>query len=295
MPEKFFHGDPKSRGYFEGWYFKQQNGRETIAFIPAFHVDRFGAASASIQVVTDHSARCACFPADAFCAEEERLHVRVGESEFTRGGCRLDIESEELTVLGALRFSDHALPGGDMMGPFRHVPRLPCRHSVFSLAHRVEGELLIDGRRIEFQEGAGYIEGDRGVSFPDRYVWTQANWEGNSVMLSVADVPLFGRTIAGIVGFVYCGGSETRIATYHGARAAEISNARVVVRQGDFTLTVEPAQTEHHLLRAPQYGGMTRVIRENVACRVRYIAQKGGTTVFDVSLDQASFEGNWYP
>ena len=31
--------------YFEGWYLKQQNGRDTVALIPAIHIDRRGGCS----------------------------------------------------------------------------------------------------------------------------------------------------------------------------------------------------------------------------------------------------------
>lgn len=37
--------------YFEGWYLKQQNGRDTVALIPAIHIDRRGGCSASLQVI----------------------------------------------------------------------------------------------------------------------------------------------------------------------------------------------------------------------------------------------------
>lgn len=38
--------------YFEGWYFKLQTGQgEALALIPAFHIDRSGRRSASLQVI----------------------------------------------------------------------------------------------------------------------------------------------------------------------------------------------------------------------------------------------------
>ena len=49
---KYFHGANKKKSYFEGWYLKQQNQEETLAFIPAWHVDGRGRPSASLQVVT---------------------------------------------------------------------------------------------------------------------------------------------------------------------------------------------------------------------------------------------------
>lgn len=42
----------RPRGYFKGWYFKQQNDTDTVALIPAFHTDDCGNSSASLQVIT---------------------------------------------------------------------------------------------------------------------------------------------------------------------------------------------------------------------------------------------------
>ena len=44
------------QAYFEGLYFKQQNEKESVALIPAVHVDGRGRRSASLQIVTDEGA-----------------------------------------------------------------------------------------------------------------------------------------------------------------------------------------------------------------------------------------------
>ena len=57
-----FHGTGKRRSYFEGWYFKQQNEEDTVALIPAFHVNATGQASASLQVITNEGSCYVSFP-----------------------------------------------------------------------------------------------------------------------------------------------------------------------------------------------------------------------------------------
>lgn len=69
---------------------------------------------------------------------------------------------------------------------------MQCRHSVFSMGHRVDGQLTINGQVYHFQNDMGYIEGDCGSSFPERYIWTQCSFPNGSLMLSVADIPLYG-------------------------------------------------------------------------------------------------------
>ena len=56
----------------------------------------------------------------------------------------------------------------DIMVPFRWVPGMECRHSVFSMKHSVNGEIRINGKSYLFHHGTGYWEGDRGRSFPEK-------------------------------------------------------------------------------------------------------------------------------
>lgn len=58
-------------------------------------------------------------------------------------------------------------------------------------------------------------------------------------MLSVADVPLGGTHITGIIGVILLDGKEYRLATYLGAKAVSIENEEVIVRQGNRTLTAK--------------------------------------------------------
>ena len=138
-----FHGERKRRSYFEGWYFKQQNGRDTVALIPAFHRDESGKPSASLQILTDTESDsdsfCLDFPPEAFCADRRKLLVRTGNCIFSERGCRLDGKDSDFEIHGDLEYSPFFRPKYDIMGPFRFVPFMECRHSVFSLVHRVNG------------------------------------------------------------------------------------------------------------------------------------------------------------
>lgn len=289
----FFHGGRHAGGYFEGWYFKQQNQGQTVAFIPAYHVDVHGAASASLQVITEEEAFSVNYPAGAFRAEKNRPAVRLGESLFTPYGCRLHCASRAGSAQGVLRFRRIVRPAYGIMGPFSKIPFLQCRHEVFSVRHQVDGVLVVNGRPYRFDRGEGYLEGDRGCSFPQRYVWTQCCHNGVSVMLSVADIPFPGARFTGCIGFVWAGGREYRIATYLGARPVLISGREVCVRQGELFLFVRLLGGGGHPLQAPVKGGMNRVIRESPACPVRYRLQQGRKTIVDFVCERASFENAW--
>lgn len=288
-----FHGKGKRTSYFEGWYLKQQNESETVALIPAYHIDSAGKASASLQVITDEGEWHLDFPAHAFSAEPDRFRVRMGDCTFTEQGCELQWAGQDCTLDGSLRFGPFTPLAKDIMGPFRFMPLMECRHSVFSLNHRVDGEMRLNSKAFCFKNGAGYMEGDRGNSFPKRYVWTQCGWDGNCIMLSVADIPLAKTSFTGCIGLIYLNGRQHRIATYLGARLLHISDDMAVVRQGSLTLTVKLIKARPHMLRAPDAGHMTRLIRESPSCRVEYLCTLGRQTLCHLVSDRAGFEGNW--
>ncbi len=279
------------RSYFEGWYYKQRGVDGTVALIVARHRDISAVESASLQIITEEGSQSAFFPASEF--EMDGPRVRLGNSAFSQRGLSIDVRKDELSVEGTLSFGPIAGPVGDIMGPFRFAPGLECRHAVASMRHTVDGVLMIGGRRYAFEGGVGYIEGDRGTSFPKRYVWTHADWEGNSLMLSVADVPFHGFSFVGCVGFLYLNGKETRIASYRGARVITATAHAVEIRQGKMTLLVEAQQKRVHRLLAPTKGGMTRTIYESASCPVRYRCTVGEKALFDFVCPHASFEGNW--
>ena len=112
------------------------------------------------------------------------------------------------------------------MGPFRYVPFMQCRHSVFSMRHPVDGILSINGTPYEFQNAIGYMEGDRGYSFPTKYAWTQCSFPDGALMLSIAEIPFGGFHFTGIIGIVHLRRKEYRLATYLGAKAVKIEVAK---------------------------------------------------------------------
>lgn len=288
-----FHGSRKKHSYFEGWYLKQQNSGETLALIPAYHISRKGEPSASLQIITDEAAYCIPFEAEEFQADPRRFCVQIAGNTFCEKGVLLNLHTKDVSLTGKLRFGPLTPLLSDIMGPFRFVPFLQCRHSVLSLTHRVNGFVELNGKRFLFENGTGYIEGDRGASFPSSYLWTQCNWYEQgpcSVMLSVASIPFLGASFTGCICSVYYGGREYRLATYQGAKVLRWVKDEAIVAQGSRLLQVNLLEQNAHNLRAPSRGAMSRTIRESPSCRVRYRFFDGKRTVFDFISTQGSFE-----
>lgn len=288
-----FYGANKRRSYFEGWYFKQQNASETIAFIPAFHVDKDGKASASVQIITNAETYHARFPYGVFEADTGCLRIKIGSSVFSERGCKLNILTDDFSLKGMLCYGPFASIRNDIMGPFRFAPFLQCRHSVFSMYHTVNGSIVLNGRQIAFKNAAGYAEGDRGISFPKRYIWTQCLHGGVSIMISIADIPFYGFRFTGCIGYIYMNGTECRVATYLNAKIKHISNDGFVIEQGKLTIRAQLMDASFQYLRAPESGDMLRLIHESASCRVKYSVTVDRRVLADFTDERAGFESNW--
>lgn len=273
---------------FRGWYFKCQNGSQTLAAIPAAHGSGRGGSS-SVQIITDAGAWSFDFPRGAYREYKNGFGVDVGGNVFDSRGMDLRLKSGGRAVEGRVRFGPLAPVRYDIMGPFKAVPFMECRHSVVSMGHSVTGEISVNGELFRFDNGSGYIEGDRGRSFPREYIWTQCHYDGGSLMLSVADIPMAGLHFRGCIGVVLWRGREYRLATYLGARA-KLGGQEVTVRQGDRLFTARLLERRAHPLNAPAGGKMSRTIHESAACAASYRFEAGGELIFDFTTDRASFE-----
>ena len=148
----------RSKGYFQGWYFKCSNGDKTIAFIPAYHRSE-NITSASLQVITDDEVFNIPFQKLRYTTKP--LSVKIGDCVFSEKGVTLYFQSNECKLKGQLRFDSLSPVAYDIMGPFALVPFMQCRHSVFSMSHRIDGNITLNDKSFDFDNGIGYIEGDR--------------------------------------------------------------------------------------------------------------------------------------
>lgn len=275
------------QNYFKGWYFKCGSGDNTIALIPAFHRSN-GRQTASLQVITKN----ASYPVllDTLHCKEKPLSVTSGHCAFSEQGLKLRLQNDTITLKGQLRFRALSPIRYDIMGPFRFIPFLQCRHSVYSMRHQVDGQLICNGQLFRFRGAPGYLEGDCGSSFPERYLWTQCFFKNGSLMLSVADIPILGFHFTGIIGVILIDKKEYRIATYLGARLTYAAGNTVVVRQGSYELTAVLLEKNALPLHAPDNGKMNRTIHESAACKAYYRFSRNGKTLCELISTEASFE-----
>lgn len=274
-------------GFFYGWYMKCQSDTQTLAVIPAVH--KAGKKrTCSIQIITDDAAWTVTFNADSY--RRIRKNIFIGENRFGEKGIKLAIHTPQLSIKGKLDFGSLCPLKYDIMGPFALAPFMECRHSVWSMRHSVRGNVYVNGQKYSFHNAWGYWEGDRGRSFPKEYIWTQCCFSGGALMLSVADIPMAGIHFTGIISVILWQGKEYRIATYLGAKVAQIENNMVQIIQGSLELEAQLLEASERPLKAPAKGDMIRTIHESASCRVFYRLRKKGCTIFAFETDRASFE-----
>lgn len=289
--------------YFYGWYFRCQGSEGSAVVIPAVHLSG-KKRSCSIQVITQKGSLYREFPIRQFRINREKGILQIGENLFSKKGIRLRFEATSLCspggqekreqknvpVHGFLRFGQFSEPKYDIMGPFAFLPEMECRHAVYSMKHTVSGVLDLNGAILHFENGLGYMEGDSGTSFPERYLWLQDFWPGGSFMAAAASIPLGKICFTGTLGFLFVNGREYRFATYLGAAVKKMEHGELLIRQGLCQLSIRILQPKGHVLKAPVAGRMTRNIREEIGCRAEITLMKGKQVVFHRVTDQAAAE-----
>lgn len=289
--QKYFYGENKSGPYFEGWYFKcQMLDGHSLAVIPALHIRKDGQRSASIQVVTEDKAWWLEYPGAMFTASANSLCIQIGANRFSQKGLRLNIEQSGISLHGEVCFGPFLSLKSDIMGPFRWLSNMECAHSVISMEHSTQGGLELNGRILNLNGGTGYIEADRGRSFPPAYLWTQCMWNNCSLMLSIATIPLGKIRFTGCICAIILNGQEYRIATYRGAKIQNWSAQGATVCQGKYRLEVQLLDQIAQPLYAPSDGEMNRTVHESLCAKVRYRFWRDKELLFDHADAHAGFE-----
>ncbi len=290
----FFLSAKGTGPYFEGWYFKHQNTQgQTLALIPAYHIDKEGCRTASLQIISKDQSWRLEYPASQLQISRQSFQVQIGQSSFGEQGIDLHILQDGLSLRGVLRYGPFTALQSDIMGPFQFFAGMQCSHGVISMGHPLEGTLELNGKHLDFSNGTGYIETDRGRSFPGKYLWTQCLWNGpepGSLMLAAATIPLPVGGFTGCICSLLYGGLEYRLASYRGVRIEAWSSSGAVIRQGKYRLEAELLNERRQPLRAPMEGRMERTIHESLCAEARYRFWHGDNLLFQHMDSNASFE-----
>ncbi len=264
---------------FEGWYFKHQKKDDMVAFIPGQ-----AESGAFIQLISQDGAR-------QFEISNLSINngmIRADKCWFSRRGCHIALPG----IRGEIAYGPFTPLCSDIMGPFRFFP-MECRHGVLSMAHTLQGSVIMDGHLHNFDGGLGYVEKDSGTSFPRSYLWIQCNDfpKPCSIMASIAYIPFGTSAFWGCICAILYHGREYRLATYRGVKIQAFTPEHICLSQGSHLLELDIAPSHAgHPLRAPQRGKMSSTIRESGNAHLRARLWKRGNLVFDLQSDRAVYE-----
>lgn len=296
-----FQGNKKNKNYFEGWYFKMvsEHGSSIISVIPGLSLSKDGKKQhAFIQLIDGVTAQTKyfSFPIEEFSFSKKEMAIKIGKNYFSKQKMILDLKGENTEIAGEVTFSDPVnyksnkflTPG--IMGWYRFVPFMQCYHGVVHLTNTLAGDLKIDGKFFNFDNGKGYIEKDWGSSMPSSWIWMQSNHfenQNSSFMLSVADIPWLGKSFVGFLGFFYYNDKTYHFATYRRTKLLleivdkDQVNIKIMNPKNTFVLEVKSNNTG--LLKAPFEGSMDRRIPESIdaTLKIMMISKKDSVIMID--------------
>ena len=280
----------KSVSYFEGWYFKITSSDLSIAFIPGIQVNQKGG-KAFIQVITNDKSYHVDYDLESFSFSHQPFYVRIGSNYFSNELIKLDLPN--IPLKGTIAFSNgknisSTLLKPNIMGPFSYLPFMECYHSILQMKGEVNGNIQLGNKDYSILKGISYIEKDWGTSFPESYLWIQANTfnqENVSFMLSIAQIPLFKTNFTGLICALMIGKKEYRFATYNNTIIInyEIINEKlyVTIKKGCLMLSLDALLTSKFELFAPKKGEMIRTIEESICSKIHLILKENEKVIFE--------------
>jgi hypothetical protein len=306
---EIFQGNKKKRNYFEGWYFKMvsADGVSILSVIPGIAISHNGKEQhAFVQVINGKTAATTyySFPINEFSFSRKEFAIKIGPNYFSADRIVLDLHSDSSSVSGEIKMSNsiklksRKILNPGIMGWYRFVPFMECYHGVVSLTHQLEGSLILNGTKLNFSKGLGYIEKDWGSSMPSAWVWMQSNHftqSNSSFMLSVANVPWMGKSFTGFLGFFLHDSILYRFATYTHAKISldetGLNATKIKIKDRKNTYIIEASRNRSGLLKAPVKGSMDRRIPESIDAKlILTVLDKKEKVIFKDSTSIAGLE-----
>lgn len=293
----------KSKNYFEGWYFKNTNDNNGIAFIPGINISNKNK-KAFIQVLTTNSSYFIDYHINDFKFNYSPFYIKIGNNLFSKEGINLDIKDKKqnLTICGKIKYLNNkniqtSFLYPNIMGPFSYIPFMECNHAILAMKNTTYGEISLNNTKIQFNNGIGYIEKDWGYSFPKSYIWCQGNNFKNSkatFMLSIADIPFKLFTFTGVICDLIINDIEYKFTTYNNCKILEydiIDNfLNISLKKGKYSLNIYSTIDLGHKLSAPVKGKMEKEIFESISSSITLTLKKDNIIIFSDTSNNCGLE-----
>ena len=289
----------KNKNYFEGWYFKNTNKKETISFIPGINITKQDK-KAFIQIITNDSSYFVEYDENDFYFNHDPFFIRIGNNYFDYNTIEINIndKKQHLYIEGRLTYTNHNkiqtnLFHPNIMGPFSYLPFMECNHALLSMKHHIHGTMKINHKVLIFDQGIGYMEKDWGISFPKKYIWLQGNHFNNekaSFMLSIADIPFQVFHFRGLICMLKIDEIEYLFTTYNLAKIktchVERNYINIILKRNNYILEIKAFCNTGNILFAPIKGQMIKNIVESISSTIEItLKHKHKILFFDTSIN----------
>lgn len=281
--ELAYHG--WKEGSFEGWYIRVSDSHCSLAVIIGISQEETDP-HAFIQTIDTISktSQYIRYPLCQLMIKEDPFTIFLGDSIFSESGLLLHLQNTKIEIHGEFLFGifhplKQTLYTPTIMGPFTYISNMECIHSLISIAHKVTGHVTIQGQSLSI-DGCGYIEKDRGISFPKRYIWLQSNTcieTKASIFLAHAHIPIKKLNFQGFLALLEVNGRQYRFATYYGAIVKRKNHGdgsfTLIIYQGLYRMFLRIEKGMAYPLSAPQKGSMGLKVSEGLdgTCYIRLI------------------------
>ena len=278
------------RRFFEGWYFRLTDPirKKSLALIPGISLGTDS--HAFVQIITDE---CETdyhrFALSEFSVSKKPLIIKVGSNLFSTQHLQLHLTGK-IKVKGLVKFTDLSPLRFNLMGPFGWLPNLPCYHQIISMKHYANGTLSVNNKTWNSAE-IGYIETDKGHSFPHGHIWLQCNTFTDhelSLSLAVSEITWRRRSIPVCYALLTTPQQNYYLTTWLGAKTKLIAyqgrNLQVVIQQRSLALTVDVLLPENYtvdnqLLVSPVNGDMHSHVNEILTADIRLSLTKNSKKI----------------
>ena len=255
---------------FFGKYYKCQNkDGYTIAFINSISNE-----GKMVQIINN---------------DKSYYVTNISDIEINDHHIKCDIHQKDLSIKGELIFSNYKKVKKDIMSYFRLFP-IECKHQIYSMNHTVNGTLIINDKEINFLDSDGYIEGDKGRNFPNKYLWLNSSKRDCSLTLAIATIPLIGFSIKGITCLIKTKDTEYLFGTYNFAKIIKLERNHLIIKKNKYELEIFISDFIAHKLKAPVKGDMVRFIHECPSVEINYTLKYKNKVIINKNDKYASYE-----
>lgn len=279
-----FHGQGKTKNFFEGWYIKlvSKDQNQRWAVIPGIFrgLKDSELDEAFIQVLDGKTGRSWYhkFPINEFKASRDAFDVQIGKNHFSKNEIVLDLPQlkGKISITSELDPWPVSFASPGIMGWYGLVPFMECFHGIVSFGHSLDGTLSVEGKKASFKAGRGYIEKDWGRNFPAGYIWLHSNhFELDpelSLVASAAIIPWLGKPFRGFIMGLRHSGKLFSWTTYNGSKEQELeitdSEIKWRVSGKSGTLELCAQRVRGGLLHAPLRGQMHQRVEETLDAKI---------------------------